>query len=78
MGKGLDSDSEAFQDTREKDLGESGDSDSWISDASSEESDSVDSEEALAYEQKSKACVKLLEDNEGVGEGDFEGFERLV
>ena len=61
-------------------LGESGESDSWVSEGSSEDSDSVHSEEALVYEQKSKACAKLFEDDvgESVGEGDFEGFERLM
>ena len=64
----MDSDSEEdFQDAKEEDLGVS---DSWVSEGSSEDSDSVDSDEALVYEQKSKACVKLFEDGEGV-ERDF-------
>ena len=35
-------------------------------------------EQALAYEQETKAYAKLFQDDEGVGEGDFEGFERLM
>ena len=80
-GRGLDSDSEeASQDTKEEDLGESVESDSWVSKGSSEDSDSIDPEEAFAYEQKSIACAKVFEDDQGesMAGGDFEGFERLV
>ena len=66
-GKGLESSDESDEASDES--GESGESgESWGE-------SSMDSQDALAYEHKSRACAQLFEDDGE--EGDFEGFEKL-